>query len=267
MKKVKLLLAMLGLICLGLMSNNARATILWDSGGYEADTATPDGSGDYDPADHVISRPSWDVGYITESNETYVQVFDTNSTSYAPDAKYGSNYLKLTTGSANSMEELWLGSASENFYHTFTVYCRSYSGTLKIQYGNRISQTTNIGALNLQWIKKNDNESYIQQAINGWTTIATVDNNKWVDYAIQLNYDSGSGKFTTYDFYVDGVKILDDAPLNNTSQTRINNIALYTDGASDVVFVDEHLVQTGQVPEPATIGLIVIGGLGLLRRR
>ncbi len=262
MEKVKWLMVALVMVWLASMSSSANATILWDSGGYEADTATPDGSGDYDPADHVIgSRPTYST-YITESDPTYVQVFNTNSATWAPDAKYGSNYLKLSTGSANSTEELWIGQVSQDFYHSFAVYNRSHNGELKIQYGKRISSSTNVGGLNMKWIN-----GAVQAYINGsWTTVATINNDEWIDYIVQLNFDSGAGTFTSWDFYVNGTQVLDDATLSNSTLVWINNIALYTGGVSDAVFVDAHLVQTGQVPEPATVALLV-SSLAFLKKR
>ena len=129
-----------------------QGTILWDSGGYESDAATPDGTGDYDPADHVIGTRDPASTHITEDVETSLQVFNTDSVSWAPDAAVGSgsNYLKLSTGSATAMEELWIGTTAETFHHSFKTYTRPNYGEFRVQYGKRISSSTNVGALGLK---------------------------------------------------------------------------------------------------------------------
>ena len=85
-------------------------------------------------------------------------------------------------------------------------------------------------------------------------------------------HDNGTGDFlfpigeglSTYTgFDVDLSGVTNASLLNNVRLVRIENIDQY--GGSNGSGLAE--VQFGQVPEPATMALLVLGGLGLLRRR
>jgi len=237
------------------LAGSVHAAVLWDASGYELDAATSDGTGDYDPADYRAGDRDPDSTHVVEGVETYVQVQDNN---LSPGAANGVNCLKIA-GGVGAAEELWLGHGnSQDFVHYFKAYNSSSTG-LALQYGKRISPSVNVGGLGMRW-----ENGWIAYYNGSWQNIVQFTPGQWDSYAVELHW-AGSA-YDTWDFYINGVQVVDDWPMFNQTLSWVNNVYVYTRGGAGNVYLDDQLVTPGLVPEPAMLTLLAFG-LPLLRRR
>lgn len=116
-------------------------------------------------------------------------------------------------------------------------------------------------ALTLRWYHSGQLQ-YLNSS-GGYTNIVAYSTG--ATDAIQVVLDESS---ETFDLWVDSTQYVDDAAFSNTTSAGLDRIRLSSGmaAASQVDwYLDDFVVQ--DVPEPATMGLLGLGGLALLAKR
>lgn len=94
----------------------------------------------------------------------------------------------------------------------------------------------------------------VEDLLGGALTPQTIVRDQWVELKVEVDLDAN-----TVTAYYNGLQLRSGAWYG--AQKEIDAIDLYAGGA-DSVYYDDIVI-----PEPATMGLLVLGGLALIRRR
>jgi len=245
-KMMKMLSVVVALSVLS-VSNSWSATIPIIEG-FETVAGSPDGLGDFDPAD--LGNP-FHPGGVNEFFPTQVQVLTPSAP--GPGAAVGDQYLKVSEG---SFYEPWIsgGGLTADFSVEFYVNNPNTAG-FNFQLGKRNNLTQNSGYLGMKW-----DGGDIHRLIDGrtWHVIQAFTPGVWDKYRVDIHWAT-----STFDFYVNDAQVFAGIVVTGPGVTPVDNVFFGTRANANMVYVDGISI----VPEPATLTLLALGLPALLRRK
>lgn len=243
--KIKSMFMLSGLAVGLLVSMSASAALIND--GFEGDTATPDFTGDYDPA-------SWNV---TEDYTASIMVFSDTTTGASSDWIHsGNNALRFKASGARGLSQSFTG--TEKVAFEFWTYAPAInSGFRTLNFGLKDTAGSNVGpnlSFNGTAIQYHDGSS--------WNSIVDFVTDRYAQVIVNAD---GSTKTFTLDY--DGT-LYDNG---GAGYAFYNNVGLF--GQAYFSFSQDYReaylddVSVTAIPEAATLGLFGVAAFLLLLRK